>query len=39
VSRRHTDRSPTFPENWRVATEKRYGDTKIIRYEKETEAG
>jgi 16S rRNA (guanine966-N2)-methyltransferase len=34
VSRRHTDRVPKTPENWRVATDKRYGDTRIIRYEK-----
>lgn len=34
VSRRHTDRPPVPPENWRVATDKRYGDTRIIRYEK-----
>jgi 16S rRNA (guanine966-N2)-methyltransferase len=34
VSRRHTDRVPETPENWRVAADKRYGDTRIIRYEK-----
>lgn len=34
VSRRHTDHPPIPPENWRVATDKRYGDTRIIRYEK-----
>lgn len=34
VSRRHSDRVPETPENWRVATNKRYGDTRIIRYEK-----
>jgi hypothetical protein len=34
VSRRNTDRIPVGPENWRVATDKRYGDTRIIRYEK-----
>lgn len=34
VSRRHTDRIPVPPETWRVATDKRYGDTRIIRYEK-----
>lgn len=33
VSRRHTDALPTPPETWRVAAEKRYGDTRIIRYE------
>ena len=35
VSRRASDAEPTHPENWRVATKKLYGDTKIIRYEKE----
>lgn len=34
VSRRHSDRRPDPPENWRVAADKRYGDTRIIRYEK-----
>jgi 16S rRNA (guanine966-N2)-methyltransferase len=34
VSRRHDDRAPEPPENWRVAADKRYGDTRIIRYEK-----
>jgi 16S rRNA (guanine966-N2)-methyltransferase len=34
ISRRHTDRPPEAPENWRVAADKRYGDTRIIRYEK-----
>ncbi|MEX1038573.1 MAG: 16S rRNA (guanine(966)-N(2))-methyltransferase RsmD [Acidimicrobiia bacterium] len=38
ASRRHTDRVPVPPENWRVATEKRYGDTRIVRYEKKAEA-
>lgn len=38
ASRRHTDRPPTPPESWRVATDKRYGDTRILRYEKGTEA-
>jgi len=37
ASRRHTDRVPELPENWRVAAEKRYGDTRILRYQKETE--
>lgn len=37
ASRRHTDRVPEGPENWRVAAEKRYGDTRILRYQKETE--
>ena len=34
VSRRHTDTVPSVPETWRVATDKRYGDTRILRYEK-----
>lgn len=34
ISRRHSDRVPSHPKNWRVATDKRYGDTRIIRYEK-----
>ncbi len=38
ASRRHSDRVPRAPENWRVAAEKRYGDTRILRYEKKAEA-
>ncbi len=34
VSRRSVDAEPTPPETWRVATEKRYGDTRIFRYQK-----
>lgn len=34
VSRRHSDAEPTIPENWRVAADRRYGDTRILRYEK-----
>lgn len=34
VSRRHTDRIPEPPEIWRVAAKKRYGDTRILRYQK-----
>ena len=34
VSRRHTDTEPRIPENWRVAANKRYGDTRILRYTK-----
>ncbi|MEA1904118.1 MAG: 16S rRNA (guanine(966)-N(2))-methyltransferase RsmD [Actinomycetota bacterium] len=34
TSRRHTDRPPEAPKTWRVATNKRYGDTRILRYEK-----
>jgi 16S rRNA (guanine966-N2)-methyltransferase len=37
ASRRHTDRVPDVRENWRVAAEKRYGDTRILKYRKETE--
>lgn len=39
VSRRYTDDPPEIPKNWRVATDKRYGDTRIFRYKKETEDG
>lgn len=35
VSRRHSDAEPRIPENWRVAADKRYGDTRIFRYEKD----
>lgn len=34
ISRRHSDPVPAHPETWRVAAEKRYGDTRIMRYEK-----
>ncbi len=34
VSRRHSDPVPRAPETWRVAAERRYGDTRIIRYHK-----
>jgi 16S rRNA (guanine966-N2)-methyltransferase len=34
VSRRWGDPDPRPPETWRVATDKRYGDTRILRYEK-----
>jgi 16S rRNA (guanine966-N2)-methyltransferase len=34
VSRRAGDELPQPPETWRVATDKRYGDTRILRYEK-----
>ncbi|MGH8914622.1 MAG: 16S rRNA (guanine(966)-N(2))-methyltransferase RsmD [Acidimicrobiia bacterium] len=37
LSRRHSDDVPESPENWRVATDRRYGDTRILMYEKETE--
>ncbi len=34
TSRRHTDPVPKVPETWRLAANKRYGDTRILRYEK-----
>jgi 16S rRNA (guanine966-N2)-methyltransferase len=34
LSRRRSDADPSPPETWRSAAEKRYGDTKIFRYEK-----
>lgn len=34
ISRRSGDPTPDIPENWRVAADKRYGDTRILRYEK-----
>ena len=37
LSRRHTDTVPEAPPNWSVATDRRYGDTRIVRYEKEAE--
>jgi hypothetical protein len=37
LSRRHTDTIPEAPPNWSVATDRRYGDTRILRYEKEAE--
>jgi len=38
LSRRHGDESPDSPGTWRVATDRRYGDTRIVRYEKEADA-
>jgi 16S rRNA (guanine966-N2)-methyltransferase len=38
LSRRHNDQLPAMPENWVVATDRRYGDTRILRYEKKAEA-
>lgn len=35
VSRRHGEPAPRAPENWTVATDKRYGDTRILRYERQ----
>lgn len=37
ISRRHGDPTPPNPETWRVATDRRYGDTRIVRYEKVSE--
>lgn len=34
ASRRKGDRAPDPPENWRVAADRAYGDTRILRYEK-----
>jgi 16S rRNA (guanine966-N2)-methyltransferase len=36
VSRRHGDDGPAIPLTWGVATDRRYGDTRIFRYEKES---
>lgn len=38
VSRRHDDEIPPTPPGWRVATDRRYGDTRIVRYQKEANA-
>jgi hypothetical protein len=37
VSRRHSDEVPLIPVTWVVATDRRYGDTRIFRYAKESE--
>lgn len=37
VSRRHSDEEPAIPVTWGVATDRRYGDTRIFRYAKESE--
>lgn len=34
VSRRHDDRPPTPPVTWTVLADRRYGDTRVFRYEK-----
>lgn len=34
LSRRHTDALPTPPETWESAADRRYGDTRILRYQK-----
>lgn len=39
VSRRHSDQIPQAPETWRVAANKRYGDTRILRYSKPESEG
>jgi len=39
LSRRHIDEAPDSPESWRVATDRRYGDTRIVMYEKEAHDG
>lgn len=36
LSRRRGDREPDPPKTWRSAADKRYGDTRIFRYEKVT---
>ncbi|HSK07120.1 MAG TPA: hypothetical protein VK990_06330, partial [Acidimicrobiia bacterium] len=38
LSRRQGDEAPPIPTGWRVATDRRYGDTRILRYVKEAEA-
>jgi 16S rRNA (guanine966-N2)-methyltransferase len=38
LSRRHGDETPPSPDTWRVATDRRYGDTRIVRYIEEAEA-
>ena len=38
LSRRHGDEPPVPPRNWRVAADRRYGDTRIVVYEKEADA-
>ena len=37
ISRRHSDPTPRTPETWQVATDRRYGDTRIVWYEKVSE--
>jgi len=37
VSRRHSDEEPSIPVTWGVATDRRYGDTRIFRYVRESE--
>jgi 16S rRNA (guanine966-N2)-methyltransferase len=37
LSRRRSDPAPENPEKWAVAADRRYGDTRILRYEKEAD--
>jgi 16S rRNA (guanine966-N2)-methyltransferase len=37
VSRRYSDGEPAIPVTWGVATDRRYGDTRIFRYAKESD--
>lgn len=37
TSRRHADPRPSPPKNWRVATDRRYGDTRILIYDRVAE--
>lgn len=37
LSRRKGDSLPEAPETWRVATDKAYGDTRLVRYTKGTD--
>jgi 16S rRNA (guanine966-N2)-methyltransferase len=39
TSRRHGDRAPDIPDTWSVVADKRYGDTRILRYEKTGRSG
>lgn len=39
TSRRQGDDLPESPKNWSVATDRRYGDTRIVRYEKQAGDG
>jgi 16S rRNA (guanine966-N2)-methyltransferase len=37
LSRRHSDPVPTPPKDWRVAADRRYGDTRIVRYDEDSD--
>lgn len=39
ITRRKGDPAPGPPENWRVAADKAYGDTRLIRYVKDDQDG